>query len=518
MSFKGTTDHVERDEGYHGPAIAQPRMSVGQYIKTRFTTLKPAMMPVHNPIRVMGLLNREQALLFTAGFLAWMWDALDFFTVSLTIAPLSATFKRPTADITWGITCSLMTRSVGAIIFGVVADRFGRKPPYIICCVLFIILELATGFCNTYEQFIAVRSLYGVAMGGMYGTAAITALDDCPIEARGIMAGIYQQAYSVGYLLATVFARGLVDTTPHGWRPLYWFAACPPILLIAFRLWLPETRAYQRRLAVRESVDGAGATYIKEGKVAIKRHWLLFTYLVLLLTGMNFSSHGSSDLYPTFTGVQLGFSKNAVTVTQVVANLGAVTGGIMMGYISSIIGRRLSLIITCIIAGAFLYPYCFMRTKPIIAVAFFELFGVQGGWGIIPSHMIELSPPGLATFFVGTSYQLGNLISSASTTIEATAAEQFPLPNRGTVKRYDYGKVIAILMGAVLAYIVVLTFIGPEKLGQSTDIEDDTDMEEVAGHDLIAKTLHGNEHPSRSIDEISEERSSGERRPVTEKV
>ncbi|KAF2227588.1 major facilitator superfamily domain-containing protein [Elsinoe ampelina] len=498
-------------------------MTVGEYIRTRFTTLKPAMKPVRNPIAVMRLLNKEQWLFFIAGFLAWMWDALDFFTVSLTIAPLSAAFGRPPADITWGITCSLMTRSVGAIIFGVIADRYGRKPPYVICCTLFIILELATGFCNTYGQFIAVRALYGVAMGGMYGTAAITALDDCPPEARGIMAGIYQQAYSVGYLLATVFARGLVDTTPHGWRPLYWFAACPPILLIAFRLWLPETQAYKRRLAVREEAGGAGGTYVKEGKVAIKRHWLLFGYLVLLLTGMNFSSHGSSDLYPTFTGTQLGFSKNAVTVTQVVANLGAVTGGIFFGHVSSIIGRRLSLIITCIIAGAFLYPYCFMRSKAIIAPAFFELFGVQGGWGIIPSHMIELSPPGLATFFVGTTYQLGNLISSASTTIEATAAEQFPLPPRGTTKRYDYGLVIAILMGAVLGYIVLLTFIGPERLGQSTDIEDDTDMDEVAGHDLIARTLHRDQqhhdhHARRSPDEISEEgRSSGEQR-VAEKV
>jgi len=183
-----------------------------------------------------------------------------------------------------------------------------------------------------------------------------------------------------------------------------------------------------------------------------------------------------------------------------VANLGAVTGGIFWGHVSSIIGRRLSLILTCIIAGALLYPYCFMTDHRIIAPAFFELFGVQGGWGIIPSHMIELSPPGLATFFVGTTYQLGNLISSASTTIEATAAVQFPLPPRGKTVRYDYGKVIAILMGAVLAYIVVLTFVGPESLGKSTDIENDTDMDEVAGHDLIVHALHDGEEASSHED------------------
>ena len=277
------TEHVEHTPaGYQRPP--HENMSVGRYIATRITTLKPAMAKVQNPISVLRLLNKSQWLFFLAGFLGWMWDALDFFTVSLTVTPLSETFGRPVADITWGITCSLMTRSVGAIFFGIISDRYGRKKPYIICCTLFIILELGTGFCNTYEQFIAVRTLYGVAMGGMYGTAVITALDDCPIPARGLIAGIYQQAYSVGYLLATVFARGLVGTTPHDWRPLYWFAACPPILLIAFRMWLPETQAYERRKLVRQSADGVGGTFLKEGKYAIKHHWLLFTYLVLLLT------------------------------------------------------------------------------------------------------------------------------------------------------------------------------------------------------------------------------------------
>lgn len=195
-----------------------------------------------------------------------------------------------------------------------------------------------------------------------------------------------------------------------------------------------------------------------------------------------------------FYRVQLGFSANAKTVTQVVANLGAVAGGITMGYLSSFWGRRFTLILTCVIAGAFLYPYCYMRNKTIMVVAFFELFGVQGGWGIIPSHMLELSPPGLATFFLGTTYQLGNLISSASTTIEATAAAKYPLPPHGKTKVYDYGKVICILMIAVLSYIAVLTFVGPEKLGQSTAVEDDSDMIEVAGRDTIDHALHHDVH------------------------
>lgn len=334
-----------------------------------------------------------------------------------------------------------MFRSVGSTIFGIAADRYGRKWPFVVNNILFIILELGTGFCQTYKQFLAVRALFGIAMGGLYGNAAATALEDCPEAARGIISGMLQQGYAFGYLLATVFARGLVNTTSHGWRPLYWFGACPPILIIIFRLCLPETQAYRERIAVREGSNNVGKTFIKEGKVALKRHWLLLTYMVLLMAGFNFMSHGSQDLYPTMLSSQYGFSANKVTVTQVVANLGAMLGGTVVGYCSSIFGRRFSIIFICIVGGAILYPYGFVSNNGIIAAAFFEQFCVQGAWGVIPIHLSELSPGSFRTFVVGTAYQLGNLASSASSTIEATIGENYPLPPLGKTPRYNYGKV-----------------------------------------------------------------------------
>jgi SHS family lactate transporter-like MFS transporter len=164
--------------------------------------------------------------------------------VSLTVSDLAKEFGKTTAQISWGITLVLMFRSVGAITFGIAADRMGRKWPFIMNNVLFVVRELGTGFIQTYTQFLAVRALFGIAMGGLYGNAAATALEDAPEAARGILSGMMQQGYAFGYLLATVFARGLVDTTSHGWRPLSWFGACPPILIIALRLMLPETDAY----------------------------------------------------------------------------------------------------------------------------------------------------------------------------------------------------------------------------------------------------------------------------------
>jgi MFS transporter, SHS family, lactate transporter len=133
------------------------------------------------------------------------------------------TIRQDNAEITWGITLVLMLRSVGSAIFGVAADRYGRKWPSIVNNVLFIVLELATGFTNKYSSFLACRALFGIAMGGLYGNAAATAMEDCPPAARGIISGMFQVGCSLGYLLATVFARALVDTTPYGWRPLFWF-------------------------------------------------------------------------------------------------------------------------------------------------------------------------------------------------------------------------------------------------------------------------------------------------------
>ncbi|RSL78182.1 hypothetical protein CEP51_008421 [Fusarium floridanum] len=492
-------------------------MTAGKYITTRLPTLKPPMHHLQNPIKLLRMLNAQQWAFFFVAFAAWTWDSFDFFTVSLTVTSLAKTFDKTKTDITWGITLVLMFRSVGSIIFGIASDRYGRKWPFVINNILFIVLELGTGFCNTYSQFLACRALFGVAMGGLYGNAAATALEDCPEEARGIMSGILQQGYAFGYLLCAAFARGLVDTTPHDWRPLFWFGACPPVLFIIFRLMLPETQAYQERQRLRQeagSSDGKGKVFVKEGKVALKHHWMLLVYLVLLMAGFNFMSHGSQDLYPTMLENQLGFSKTRITVTQVVANLGAMSGGTVVGFLSQSIGRRLSIIICCIVGGALLYPYTFVRTESIITAAFFQQFCVQGAWGVIPIHLMELSPGAFRTFVVGTSYQLGNLVSSASSTIEARLGERFPLPETEKGEsRYDYGKVICIFMGCVYAYVIVLTFIGPENLRGKFDVAHDSDAREVVGSQAMENAaMH---HRKARDEEENDPRISGEKPEVT---
>ncbi|CRG84175.1 Carboxylic acid transporter protein homolog [Talaromyces islandicus] len=419
---------------------------VRAYLVSRITSLKPSFERPPNVLRVLRSLTVKQWMFFTVGYLAWSWDACDFFSVSLTITELATAFGKSNADITWGLTLVLMFRSVGAIIFGLLGDRYGRKWPFITCNILFIILELGTGFVQTYRQFLAVRALFGICMGGLYGLAAATALEDTPAEARGLLSGIFQQGYAFGYLLATVFARALLPTR-YSWRAYFWFCAAPPVLIIIFRLALPENDSFLRGRTVRKSGPDAKNPFASQAKEAFRRYWLTALYLMALMAGMNFMAHGSQDLYPTLLREQYSFSTNDVTVTQVIANLGAMAGATASG-------------------------------KAVSAAAFFEQGCVLGIFGIAPIYLMELAPPAFRTLIVGASYQIGNLISSASPTIEATLGERFPLDSNGNTDRYNYGLVMCLFMAAVYSYIIILTLIGPERKGRdiSSTVEDTVEV------------------------------------------
>lgn len=286
---------------------------------------------------------------------------------------------------------------------------------------------------------------------------------------------MFQQGYATGYLLAAAFYRALVPTTSHGWRSLYWFGSGPPLLIIAFRWWLPETNHFQTIKAEREArikaqsaeEDHLRATgfraFIKDGLKGLQDNWVLFIYLVVLMTGFNSCSHGSQDLYPTFLKDQVGMSATDTTIITVVGQIGALLGGATIGYISTFLGRRLTMMCGCVIGGALIPAYMLPRSMSLVATAFFQQFFVGGTWGPIPIHLQELSPQVLRSLMVGLTYQLGNLASSASATIQSVIGERYPLPPKpdGT-KRFDYGRVIAIFMGAVWAYMLFFLFWGPE--------------------------------------------------------
>ncbi|KAN0135336.1 Major facilitator superfamily domain containing protein [Lactarius tabidus] len=455
-------------------------------------------------LEVIRSLTWVQWAQFFSGWLAWTCDAVDFFSVSLSVTRLQKQFnKDKVSTITQAITLTLLFRSVGAVIFGVLSDRFGRKWPLVfnlLCCAA---LELGSGFVQTFRQFLALRSCFGIAMGGVWGLASATALENLPVEARGIGSGVLQQGYACGYLIAAVMNLSLVPHTSTTWRTLFWASSGISAFAAFIRALVPESEVFLR---AREEQRAKGATTGKKTKVFIeqtgamlKKHWLLCVYAVLLMTGFNFFSHGSQDLYPTYLQTTKGFDSYHATVATIIGNCGAVAGGTVAGMASQFIGRRLTIIIFVLIAGAFIPLWILPGSfSGLSAGAFWLQFGVQGAWGVIPIQLAEMSPPGFRATFPGVTYQLGNMISSTSAQIEATGGDHLKttIVVDGVRKVVpDYARVQGILIGVVAVYIIFLTIIGPEnhgsnfeehglafESGSSTNTPDrDTDTDEKLG-------------------------------------
>ncbi|CAK7916505.1 carboxylic acid transporter protein homolog [[Candida] anglica] len=470
-----------------GPDFSGP--AIKKYIITRFTELLPtkeymeANRDLLNPMPGLREISGKQWLFILCALAGWTWDAFDFFTVSLNVSKIAKDFDVKVKDITWGITLVLMLRTVGAFLFGYFGDKYGSKWPFVVNLILMCFLQIGTGFIQNFTQFLGVRAIFGIIMGGIYGNATATALDDCPPRAKGFISGVLQQGYALGYLLAVIFTRVIADTSSHTWRAMFWFASGVTFLVTVSRAMLPQTETFKRKQLDEQLKKAAGIvedSFEKKAGHALKNFWLMMVYMILLMAGFNFMSHGSQDLYPTFLTVQLGFGSDRSTVTNCVANLGAICGGIIMGHFSNFLGRRLSIMFCCVLGGALIYPWAFLRNSGINAAVFFLQFAVQGAFGVIPVHLSELSHPQYKAFIVGIAYQLGNLASSASSTIETTIGERFPLTNAAGESIFDYGKVMAIFIGCVFSYVLIITFVGPENRVVGTMKEESEEKDDLS--------------------------------------
>ncbi|KAJ3746015.1 MFS general substrate transporter [Lentinula detonsa] len=418
-------------------------------------------------------------------WLAWTCDSIDFYSVSLSVTNLSAQFGRDTTDITRAITLTLLLRSVGAILFGIISDRFGRKYPLAFNLLLVSCLELGAGFVQTYSQFLALRSLFGIAMGGIWGLAASTSLENLPVETRGLASGVLQEGYAAGCLIAAIINLCLVPEQPHSWRALFWCAAGISAFAAFIRLCLPESKVFLKARAnakIREELLGLetsswGRTkiFLRETRKMLKRHWILCIYAVVFMSGFNFLSHGSQDLFPTYIQISKGFSAHDATLMTIIGLCGAIVGGAFAGSISQYIGRRLSLILF-VLLGALFIPLWILPTSfaGLTAGAFCVQFGLQGSWGAMAIHLAEMSPPAFRATFPGVVYQVGNMVSSASAQIEATGGNDLkttisvPVNSANPTGQKivpNYGKVQGILIGCVAAFTIIVTIVGPENHG-----------------------------------------------------
>ncbi|RGB29475.1 carboxylic acid transporter [Rhizophagus diaphanus] len=406
-----------------------------------------------NPWKLLTSINKQQGLTFAAAFLGWTLDAFDFFTVVLSVPYIAKEFRTEPSVITGSITITLCLRPLGAAIFGLLADRYGRRYPLMADIILYSVMELASGFAPNFLVFFILRAIFGIAMGGEWGLGTALAMEVLPPETRGLFSGILQQGYAVGFLLASILYYVVIENI--GWRAMFWIGSFPALLVVLIRFFVPESPVWKAHRNARKS---GGKTFLSSTKLALKHHWKKFIYCVLLMSCFSFMSHGTQDLYPTFLKTQLGFTTAQVTILTVVANIGAIIGGSICGYLSQLFGRRKTIFISVVLAACFMPLYILPKNFGLLIVgAFAEYFCVQGALGIVPAHLNELSPPEFRGTFPGLTYQLGTLVASSSAQVEAKLGEIFK--KNGI---YNYGIVIVVLSLIVMTLLALLTILGKE--------------------------------------------------------
>lgn len=359
--------------------------------------------------------NARNALI--ASILGWTLDSFDYFILTFVLAQIGHEFHRSLVEMSVTVTCTLFARPIGALIFGLMADRWGRRLPLMIDLVFFSVFEVSCGLAHTYRSFLILRLLFGVGMGGEWGVGASLAMESVPAKWRGMLSGLLQEGYSAGLLLAsiafwTVFPRW-------GWRPMFFIGGLPALLALFVRAKVKESDAWKSEAAARWNWT--------EYWRAVVVSWKRFVYLTLLIGTLAFMSHGTQDFYPTFLQIERHFSPQSTAIVTAISMIGAIIGGIVIGLYSDHFGRRRAMITSAVLGFLAIPLWMFASHTLSLAItgAFIMQFMVQGAWAVVPAHINELSPGALRGFFPGLAYQLGVVIAAPSGTIEAAIGHHF---------------------------------------------------------------------------------------------
>jgi MFS transporter, SHS family, lactate transporter len=376
-----------------------------------------------------------------ASFLGWTLDAFDFFLVVFVLTDIAKEFGKTKAQMALAITLTLAMRPLGALIFGLMADRYGRRLPLMIDLVFFSVVEVLSGLAPGYWSFIVLRMLFGIGMGGEWGVGASLAMEKAPTRLRGVLSGLLQEGYATGYLLA---ALCYLFVFPHwGWRPMFFIGGVPALLAVYVRLGVKESEVWERSKS--ESWSHLGR--------AIVSHWKVFLYIFAMMTMMNFVSHGTQDMYPTFLKVQRGFGDRAVSYIAIVYNVGAILGGLVIGRYSDRVGRRRAMVTALLLAMVAIPLWAFAPTTVLLVLGAFMLqFMVQGAWGVVPVHINELAPDSVRGFLPGFAYQCGVAVAGTVVYIEAVFAA-----------RFSYATAMALTAATVFSLAAIVVALGREK-------------------------------------------------------
>jgi SHS family lactate transporter-like MFS transporter len=386
---------------------------------------------------------RDQNATVLAGFLGWTLDAFDFFLVVMTLTAIGRDFGKSDAAIALSLTLTLAFRPVGAFIFGLLADRYGRKVPLMIDLVFYSLVEVLTGLAPSYAAFLVLRALFGIGMGAEWGVGASLVMEKVPPRLRGVMSGLLQQGYAAGYLLAALCY--LLIFPRWGWRPLFFIGGLPALLAVFVRARVQESEVW------RETKHDNWAHLGR----AIVSNWKLFLYLTILMAMMNMVSHGTQDMYPTFLQRDWGLGPQARAAVTAFSQVGALVGGVICGMYSDRWGRRRTIGLALLGAVISIPMWAFAPATILLWLgAFVMQFFVQGAWGVIPAHINELAPDGVRGFLPGFAYQTGVAIASQIPHVQALFAAHT-----------TYAQTMALSAGLVFVVAAVVALAGPERKG-----------------------------------------------------
>ncbi|PGG97682.1 MFS transporter, SHS family, lactate transporter [Blastomyces parvus] len=418
-----------------------------------------------NPFSLCAQLSARDWLFFGVGLFAWCADAFDFHALSIQTVKLSRYYGETKTSISTAITLTLLLRSVGAAFFGLAGDKWGRKWPMVFNMIVLGVLQIATIYSATFQQFLAVRSLFGLFMGGVYGNAIAMALENCPVDARGLMSGVLQQGYSMGYVFAACANLGVGGST-ESWTTVFWIGAGLSFLAGFIRVFLPESKQFREAKKAGRHGTSPGAFW-RDTKLMLLKEWPMVIYCIILMTWFNYYSHTSQDSYTTFMLTQKGLNNTGASRASILMKVGACVGGTIIGYMSQFIGRRRSIVGAALLSAVLIPAWILPEgERSLSASGFFMQFFVQGAWGVIPIHLNELSPPAFRSSFPGVTYQLGNMISSPSAQIVNAIAEAVTIRGSKGTPAPAYGPTMGVATAIIAMGIVVTTMFGPEKRGR----------------------------------------------------
>ncbi len=396
-------------------------------------------------INYFRMLTRPQLHAYFAALGGWSLDALDFFIFVFSLSAISTEFHTTVKAVAEGVFLTLAFRPVGALVFGWLAEKHGRRPILMVNVVSFSAIQLATAFAPNLATLLALRALFGFAMGGEWGVGAALALETLPARGRGFFSGLLQEGYVIGYLLASVvFALLFVHI---GWRGMFILSSASALLVVYIRMGVQESPAW---------VAGRAPHRASAAEIwgAVTHYFPTLLYLVALMACFNAFSHGSQDLYPTFLQKQHGFSPGLTGSIAIVMNVGALLGGICFGAFSERIGRKRAIMLAAALSLPMIPLWAYSQTAVTLAIGGFLMqFMVQGAWGIVPAHLNELSPPSVRAILPGFAYQLGNLAMSKMAPLQTGVAE---------AHGNDYAHVLAVTLACVALALIVVTWLGRE--------------------------------------------------------